>query len=399
MNKQANEMDWYREISAVMEREGDGSPHLVIDLDRLESNAAALRRLVPAEATIRLVQKSLPSMALLRHLGSTLETTSLMVFHRPFINLYAAEAPEFDLLLGKPMPVVAVRKFYEQFRPGSAFDPARKLQWLVDTDERLAQYQELARGLRIQLAISVEIDVGLHRGGLAASQELAPLLRRIAADAEHLRLSGFMGYDAHAAAAPPWIGRDGAVAQSNRRYRAFLDELRGAFPALYSDELCLNGAGSPSLALHAHDSPLNDLSVGSAFVKPCDFDKPTLSALQPACLIAAPILKVRPGMTLPFLEGPSQLLSRFLRGRGQSVFVYGGHWMAQPVWPEGMRANSIYGLSSNHQMMNLPSDTVVRPDDVSLWRPTQSEAVMLQFGDLWMVRDGHVVDCWKVDVE
>jgi D-serine deaminase-like pyridoxal phosphate-dependent protein len=295
------------------------------------------------------------------------------------------------------MPVVAARKFYEEFRPGNGFEPERRLQWLVDTDERLAQYQELARDLGMRLSISIELDVGLHRGGLAAVADLTPLLRRIAAAPEHLRLSGFMGYDAHTAAAPPWVGREGAVAAANARYRAFVEHLRDNHSSLYREDLCLNGAGSPSLSLHTSGSPLNDIAVGSALVKPVHFDLPTLTALQPACVIAAPILKVKPGLQIPFLEAPSQFLSRFLRGRGQSVFVYGGHWMARAVWPEGMRENTLYGLSSNHQMMNLPADVAVQPDDVSLWRPTQSEAVMVQFGDLWLLRGGHVVGRWPAD--
>jgi D-serine deaminase-like pyridoxal phosphate-dependent protein len=397
MQAETNETNWYRRVAATMEAEGDGSPHLVIDLDRLEANARTLRGLVPAGMRMRLVQKSLPSMPLLRHLAALLETKSLMVFHRPFMNTYAERAPEFDLLLGKPMPVVAARTFYQRFRPGGGFDPEQQLQWLIDTDARLAQYQELARSLAVRLSVSIELDVGLHRGGLVDPEEVTPLLRRIADDPGHLRLSGFMGYDAHTAKAPPWVGRERAVAESNGRYRGFLDILRHTHPDLYRDDLCLNGAGSPSVTLHRHGSPLNDISFGSALVKPTDFDLPTLTGLQPAALIAAPILKVRKGVQIPFLEGPSGLMGRVKRGLGQSVFIYGGHWMAQPVWPAEMQENSIYGLSSNHQMMNLPSDVEVHPDDVSLWRPTQSEAVMLQFGDLWLLRGGPVVDRWPVD--
>jgi D-serine deaminase-like pyridoxal phosphate-dependent protein len=39
----------------------------------------------------------------------------------------------------------------------------------------------------------------------------------------------------------------------------------------------------------------------------------------------------------------------------------------------------------------------VAPDDVVLWRPTQSEAVLLQCGDLLGVRGGRVVERFAVD--
>jgi len=35
-------------------------------------------------------------------------------------------------------------------------------------------------------------------------------------------------------------------------------------------------------------------------------------------------------------------------------------------------------------------------DDFAFMRPTQSEFVMLQFGDLIMVRGGEIVDAWSV---
>lgn len=396
MQGAGTDTSWYQQIAATLRAEGDGEPHLVIDLDRLDANARTLRSLVAPGVNIRLVQKSLPSLALLRHLAAQLEVRSLMVFHRPFLNYYVEHAPEFDLLVGKPMPIAAAHTFYDRVR-ASEFDLERRLQWLIDTDRRLAQYQELAHARSLRLSISLEIDVGLHRGGLTAPEQVGPLLERIAADPDHLRLSGFMGYDAHTAKAPPWVGRERAVGDANARYRAVLEYVRERYPALWSDDLCRNGAGSPSLALHRTDSPLNDIAVGSALVKPTDFDLPTLKDIQPAALISAPVIKVQPGVRIPYLEMLTDWTSRLQRSRGQSVFLYGGHWMAQPVWPEGLCENSLYGLSSNHQMMNLPADVAIEPDDVTLWRPKQSEAVLLQFGALWCVRGGHVVDRWPVD--
>ena len=67
-----------------------------------------------------------------------------MVFHQPFLNQVAAHFPQADVLLGKPMPVVAAHNFYRQFA-GGGFDPAQQLRWLLDTPERVTQYDELAR--------------------------------------------------------------------------------------------------------------------------------------------------------------------------------------------------------------------------------------------------------------
>ena len=47
-------------------------------------------------------------------------------------------------------------------------------------------------------------------------------------------------------------------------------------------------------------------------------------------------------------------------------------------------------------MLNGPVDARVKVDDYLFLRPTQSESVMLQFGDLVIVRDGEIVGRWPV---
>lgn len=380
---------WYERLRSALRRAGVGEPALVVDLDRLEANAQRLASGAPAGRSLRLVQKSLPSLALLRAIAPRLGARGLMVFHRPFLNHCALNAPEFGLLLGKPLPVAAAHSFYEALPAGIATQ--RQPLWLVDTDERLAQYQSLARTLGLQLPVCVEIDVGLCRGGVPSPEALGPLLARIAQDAAHLRWAGFMGYDSHAVMAPPWTTPARAVAQANARYRGFVSWARERHAALWHERLVFNGAGSGTLLLHGADTPLNDLSVGSALLKPTDFDLPSLQSLQPALVLATPVLKVQRGVRLPFLGRVPW------PGRGQSVFLYGGRQMARPVWPTGLKANRVYGLSSNQQLMNLPAGAAVAPDDMVLWRPTQSESVLLQHGALLGVRGDEVVERFEVD--
>jgi D-serine deaminase-like pyridoxal phosphate-dependent protein len=393
----ADESGWYRSMARAVREAGVGEPALLIDLDRLDANIEQLRSAVPPGRSVRLVQKSLPSLPLIEYVVPRLGVRGLMMFHRPFLNVYAQRAPRHDQLLGKPMPVAAAHAFYEAWRPGCGFDPSTQLQWLVDTEARLAQYLALARTKRLCLQVNLEIDVGLRRGGVPAPEALAPLLALVAANPQHLRWSGFMGYDSHAVQAPPWSSPLQAVARSNARHRGFIAWAQAHHPALFHDRLCFNGAGSPTVTLHSVDTPLTELALGSALVKPTDFDVPSLAMLRPAALIATPVLKVLPHLELPFIEPLARLAGRLLPGRGQSVFVYGGRMMARPVWPPGLRSNRLYGLSSNQQLLNLPAGVPVAVDDSVLWRPTQSEAVLLQFGDLLGVRGGRVVERFAAD--
>lgn len=392
----ADDARWYRELTDALRRAGVGEPAIVLDLDRLAANAERLAAMVPSGRTLRLVQKSLPSLALLRWLQSRLHVQRLMVFHRPFLNHYAAQAPDFDLLLGKPLPVAAAATFYRELR-APRFDPNRQLRWLVDTPQRLAQYAALAHTLHTQLQVHIEIDVGLCRGGVREPEALAAFFAAIAADPAHLRWAGFMGYDSHAVQAPFWTSPRAAVARANQRYRRFIEWTRARYPQCWHDHLVFNGAGSGTVALHGDDSPLTEVSAGSALLKPTDFDLPSLSTLQPAALLATPVLKVMPALELPFVTPLSRRLGRWWPGRGQTVFLYGGKAMGRPVWPAGLKGNRLYGESSNQQMMNLPAHAAVAPDDLAFWRPTQSEAVLLQHGALLGVSRGEVIERFPVD--
>lgn len=383
-------------LAALVRREGPGYPVLVLDLDQLDDNLAWVRARFPRGKAARLVAKSLPSSPLVAHALAALGTHRQMVFHAPFLLAAARDTPTSELLLGKPMPARAAAGFYRDL-PRGAFDPARQLIWLVDTAARAAEYAELARGLGVRARVAVELDIGLHRGGAATPAELAPILRVLAAPDAPLELAGFMGYDAHVGAVPRVLGEpQEQLAAANARYRELLGAARELAPALCAGPLIVNGAGSKTFLDHDDKSPVNDLSFGSALVKPTRFDVPALAALAPAVFIATPVLKVLPGTTLPGLEWARGLMGHLRRDQRRSAFIYGGRFDATFVWPEGTREDRLYGASYNQSMIHVPEDADLAVDDQVLLRPNDSEAVMLQFGDLWVVRGGALHARWPV---
>jgi len=64
--------------------------------------------------------------------------------------------------------------------------------------------------------------------------------------------------------------------------------------------------------------------------------------------------------------------------------------------PPGLQANALYGASSNQMLFTGSAQTGLQPDDWVFFRPTQSESVLLQFGDLLAVRGGRIVERWPV---
>ncbi|MDZ7824972.1 MAG: alanine racemase [Gammaproteobacteria bacterium] len=271
----------------MLKAEGPGHPIMLVDRERLHHNIDVIAASVGPERTYRVVVKSLPSVPLLREVMQRAQTDALMVFHQPFLNVIAREFPDADVLMGKPMPVAAARRFYSRLETGR-FDPARQLQWLIDTPERLAQYRALARELGVHLRINAEIDVGLHRGGFAGPEALRPVLKTIAADPDHLSFAGFMGYEPHLTGIADRV-EDPAAQSVLSIYRGFIDAAREA--GHDPERLTRNGAGSHTLRLYERDDTMNDLAAGSGIVKPTDFDTALLADNVPALFIATPILK------------------------------------------------------------------------------------------------------------
>jgi len=387
--------DYFRQLNQELQANGPMRPCLLIDLDRLDHNLEILQRSIRAPKQFRVVAKSLPAVGLLDYICKRAHCERLMAFHQPFLNREAEAFPTADILLGKPMPARAAQSFYSELK--GSFDPTRQLQWLIDTPERLQQYLDLAAGLGTTMRINIEIDVGLHRGGVADEASLDAILKLIAAHPERVTFAGFMGYDPHVVKLPRALGtREELFAKVLERYRACVDYVRRAYPQLWRDDLTLNGAGSPTYRLYENDSLLNDLSVGSALLKPTDFDLDLLSDHLPAAFIATPVLKVSKGIHLPGMERLPDVSSWWNPNRRQTFFIYGGKWMAKYESPRGLSGNSMFGTSSNQEMVNGSERVGLRVDDHVFLRPTQSEAVLLQLGDLITVRGGRLQERWPV---
>jgi D-serine deaminase-like pyridoxal phosphate-dependent protein len=387
---------YFAGLNRALHEHGAGRPTVVVDLDRVERNCAALRAsLAPGLAT-RVVAKSLPCPRLLALVMERLATHRLMVFHAPHVVALAEAFPRSDLLIGKPLPVAAARSCLTAL-DGQPFDAQRQLQWLIDTSERLEAYHQLARALGQKLRVSLEIDIGLGRGGFPDAEALAPVLARIAADPRHLELGGLMGYDAHVGKVPAWLESPRAsLTRSFERYRAAADFVRARHPEL-ARELVLNGAGSATIRLHDGASPVNDVSAGSCLVLPADFDIPLLGDLVPAAWIATPVLKVLDGYRIPGLPGLGRLAPLIARADpnlGVTVFVYGGGWRARCASPPGLVEHALFGFSANQACFSGSRRTALRVDDYVFLQPGQSESLLLSFGDLAIVRGGEIREAW-----
>lgn len=389
--------EYFRQLNRELKAHGPMRPVMLIDLDRLDHNIDVVKASVQrAGKQLRLVEKSLPAPGLLNYIAQRAETWRLMSFHQPFLNHDAVQFPQADILLGKPLPVRSAELFYTQHK--GPFDPARQLQWLLDTPERLEQYRALAQALGIRLRVNLELDVGLHRGGIVDEASLDAMLRLIRAHPAQLEFAGFMGYDPFVGMGVPEIVAtpQTLLARVMAIYRARVDFVRLRYPDLWRPGLTLNTAGSPSYRIHEQENLSTEVSVGTAMLKPSHYDLPSLSEHVPAAYIATPVLKRTGAVNIPALDDTSRIFSWWDVNQRETFFIYGGNWMADLEAPPGLQINDLYGRSSNQEMVNGSAAVGLGLEDQVFLRPTQTESVLLQFGDLLAVRAGRIVESWPV---
>jgi D-serine deaminase-like pyridoxal phosphate-dependent protein len=376
---------YFAEMSAALKRAGIAEPTLVIDHRRLEANIDTVRdALSPTGLGLRVVTKSLQAPALLDAVLAGGRTDRLMVFNGVMLDEMVRVHPTFDVLLGRPLPAAQVDGFIRRHGgdPASAAHP----QWLVDSPERLGRYAAIATARAAPMRVSLEIDVGLHRGGLADAAAVAELIDL--AQAEPLiTVTGLMGYDAHV----PGVARPEAeMARVKARYaaaRAVLVARLGGDPAAYT----FNAAGSPTYRRHLDGTPASEVSIGSAFVKPMNFDYATLARHLPAAFIAQPVLKVMDQALIPDIERFAGVLNGLNPNSRRGFFAYGGYGDAEPVSPPGLAFSPLYGGRS----MLTGSDKVdLHPDDFIFFRPRESEGVFLQFGDIAVYDGAEITTRW-----
>ncbi|MCX8125436.1 MAG: alanine racemase [Spirochaetes bacterium] len=386
---------YFANLNTELKNNGPGRPVILVDLDRLDKNIATVKKNLHPSLKFRLTVKSIPCPWLIDYILTKMNSRYVMVFHGPDITFLANNSKNYDILLGKPMPLNAVKEFYNSLKPGIKFDPEKQIQWLVDTPARLTQYYNFAKQNNIRMKINIEIDVGLHRGGVTTVEQLDKMLATIYNNPQYLQFSGFMGYEVHSASALALLGSKkkailNAFNDAMERYKTFFNYSKQKYPTLFKGKLTCNSGGSHTYMLFDGTPPVNDIAMGSALLKPKDFDKPLLTEHVEALFVATPVLKRLEGTTIPFIEGISNLMAKWNPNRQVTYFIYGGGWRAHYYSPQGLIENTIYGFSTNQAIVNGSRSTALQVDDYIFLLPTQSEAIMREFGDVVMIRNGKI---------
>lgn len=373
---------YFQQLNKCLKKQGNGQPQLIVDVDQFEQNLRHIASQISAYLKPRLVVKSLANLYLMQSAAKELKTQAFMLFHLPHILKIKAEFKDSDLLMGKPMPIQALDHLFKQNREVIA-----EVQWLIDSEQRLEQYLNFAHQHHVKLKLNLEIDIGLHRGGFNDLTLFKKVLKRMTSESDALTLSGLMGYDAHVSKLPSVLfSTIKNYQKSQQRYQQFIQVINDTCPDVDVTQLCLNGAGSGTLQYHCTTTVCNDVSFGSLLMKPLDFEIAGLEQLKPALWIACPVLKKLQHIELPGLE----LFDPFAI-QPSAICIYGGYWRGVCEYPKGAKPHSLYGRSSNQELLKIPSHCHIEVDDYVFIRPAQSEAIIPQFEHLY-IYDGNSLE-------
>jgi D-serine deaminase-like pyridoxal phosphate-dependent protein len=379
---------------------GFGTPQILIDLDRLDANADAIASEI-GPARYRIVEKSLPSLDLLSYISKRTGTERFLVLHLPFLPALLKAIPTAQVLVGKVQPIAAVKQFFDGLPAADRAPAAARVQFLVDSRARLDELVALASSLSLTLQVGIEIDAGLHRGGVRRPSDLPPVLAGFVANPGTIRFVGILGYDGHVIGSPmaPGLEKKGVLAAYRAVegiFRACVNVIQSDFGSLWRDDLIFNSGGSSTYPLH-HGGVVNDVATGGAMLRPASYSDMFIGALLPAIFIAAPVIAQFDKVELPFVNNVGQSL----QDGNQSFSMYGGGWAAVFVFPPGV---SLAPLVSDAENLNLvpnqslavaPNSVKISPGDWIFQHPRLADAIF-QFENILLVRGGRLqTDPWR----
>jgi D-serine deaminase-like pyridoxal phosphate-dependent protein len=292
------------------------APFALVDLDAMWSNAEAMLGRAGTKP-IRVASKSLRCRALLeRVLARDERFAGLMTFTLPE-TLWLSEQGFENLLLAYP---TADTGALEELALRSAASPSEAPIVMVDCVEHLDAIESVLGTGAAPMRVCIDLDAGWWTMGgrikvgpkrspvhtVAQALELArEIVRR-----EKVELAALMSYEGQIAGVgdqPPGRRlRGAAIRGMQRRSAAELAERRAAAVAAVREvaELeIVNGGGTGSLELTAAEEAVTEVTAGSGFYAPAQFDHYSRFSLTPAAGFALPIVRKPSASTATALGG------------------------------------------------------------------------------------------------
>ncbi|MGA7434983.1 MAG: amino acid deaminase/aldolase [Solirubrobacterales bacterium] len=379
----------YDEIFSEVE-----APFAFVDLDSMWANADSMLARSGTKP-IRVASKSIRCRNLIeRILDYNPRFRGVMTFTLPE-TLWLAESGFDDLLLAYP---TTSREALAKLAVRNAAFPERAPILMVDCVEHLDLIESVLGHDASPVRLCLELDAswvsmkGRVRAGArrspVRSPEQAVTLAESIAGREKMELVAVMAYEGQIAGVgdqPPgqpvrsrmikWMQKHSVEEISDRRARV-VDQVRKV-----ADIEIVNGGGTGSLQSTSREPAVTEVTAGSGFFAPAQFDHYSGFSLEPAAAFAIPVVR-RPGPGVVTALGGGYLSSGSADAARLPV----------PWLPEGLKLDPEEGAGEvQTPLLGPPADRLGIGDRVFM-RHNKAGELCERFDSLLLVEGGEIVD-------
>ncbi len=369
------------------------APFAFVDLDALWANAEEMLGRASGKP-IRIASKSIRSRTLLERILSRPGFAGTMTFTLPETLWLAGRGFE-DLLLAYPTTNAGA---LEELALHSAANPAMAPIVTVDSSEHLDLIESVLGTGAAPVRVCIELDaawwtaggrlkIGAKRSPVHSPEQALELAREIERR-KKLDLVALMAYEGQisgVADRPPGQRlRGAAIRFMQGRSATELAERRAAAVAAIREvtELeIVNGGGTGSLELTAAEDAVSEVTAGSGFYAPAQFDHYSRFRLTPAAGFALPVVR-RPGPGVATALGGGYLASG-AGNRGR---------LPVPWLPDGLRLDSEEGAGEVQTPLLGAAADGLRIGDRVYMRHAKAGELCERFDELHLLEGGEIVD-------
>lgn len=370
---------------------GRPMPLAFVDLDAFDANCAALVQRSGGRP-IRVATKSVRSTALLRRiLGHSAVFQGLMTYS-PRETAYLADRGFDDFLIAYP----AVNEAdIATLAPAAA--AGKTIRLMVDSIEHVERIDRIARGLGATFRLCLDLDMsssfpglyfGVRRSPVRTAEEAARIARR-ARGLNGVTLDALMGYEAQIAGLPDDVAgmgpRNGLIRHLKRRSIREIAKRRGdVVAALRAEGVALavvNGGGTGSIESTIAEPWVTEVTVGSGFFSPVQFDSYRGFRHAPAAVFAIEVTR-QPAAGVYTCQGGGYIASGPVGpSKAPQVFL-----------PRGAALLPMEGAGEVQTPVRYTGAEALTLGDPVLFRYAKAGEMCERFNSLLLIAGGSVVD-------
>ena len=339
------------------------TPALVLDVEALERNIAAMEQRTAGGAALRPHAKAHKSAEIA---GLQLRAGAIGIMTATAWEALAlARAGVTDILVGNIVRGAA--------RCAAVADAARHTGTTVLVDDT-ANADELAAAARhagVELDVLVDVDVGQHRTGARTPGEAVELARHVA-HTPGLRLRGVHGYEGHVSLEQDADRRRAGAATASDDRAAFVDAIR------------------------ADGHPVEIVSAGGTGMWDSTGRDPRVSELHPGSYVFMDAAHWR---QVPDPEASLHVLATVLTRKGQTVVLDAGRKTLGTIDPIPPVIRDVPGpvRMFHEEHLGIETDAEApRPGAIVEIVPSYAPAAVTLHEVYHLVEQGRVVDVWPV---